>query len=138
MRPSTSNPFSIWVPLEPRPASRPIVSRYGTRYGKKHMQYQADFVQWIEEIRNETEWSTINKELCSTQLEFVATKARTSKLHTPNFDIDNACKLILDCWTSSGLIWTDDKQVVTLCASKRFATPEEAAGTFFSVWLEEE
>lgn len=75
-------------------------------------------------------WPQTGKELLSVDLEYLCTKARTSKLITPRYDIDNLIKLTLDCITSTGLIWTDDVSVVTLRAHKRFRDPKtEDAGT---------
>ena len=122
------------MPIEPRPASRPIVSRYGVRYGKNHTLYQADFARWLTSIDDATEWPAIDRALVSVELEFVATKTKATRLTTPRFDIDNATKLNLDCWTSSGRLWVDDTQVIHLVASKRFTNPGEAPGTAFSVW----
>ena len=102
------------------------------------MLYQSDFKKWIEEVHGSTDWPNLQVELISTQLEFISTKAKTSRLLTPNYDIDNAAKLILDCMTSSGLIWKDDKQVISLCATKRFADTDEQSGTYLSLWVAEE
>jgi Holliday junction resolvase RusA-like endonuclease len=82
-------------------------------------------------------WPYIDKQLCIVDLEFISTKAKTSKLTTPPYDIDNASKLILDCVTTAGLVWYDDKTIVGLNASKRFAQEGETAGTHFSVYLED-
>lgn len=125
--------FSIFVPVEPRPASRPQVSRYGVRYSKHHMEYQHAFKQWLKTVQD-AGWPRIDKQLCEVELQFISTKAKSSRLLTPNYDIDNASKLILDCVTTSGLIWHDDKTIVKLIASKRFAVDEQA-GTHFTLLI---
>lgn len=136
-QPLTSK-FSVFVPIEPRPASRPNVSRYGVRYSKNHTEYQQRFKAWLKDGAQTTfDWPYIEKQLCSVTVEFVSTKARTSKLTTPPYDIDNASKLILDCITTAGLIWYDDKTIVHLDARKRFAKDGETAGTYFTVKLED-
>jgi len=134
---STSK-FDVFIPVEPRPASRPNVSRYGVRYSKNHVEYQHSFKAWLKDgAQTANDWPYIHKQLCVVELEFISTKARTSKLTTPPYDIDNASKLILDCITTAQLVWHDDKTVVGLHAFKRFAADDEQAGTNFSVYLKE-
>jgi Holliday junction resolvase RusA-like endonuclease len=102
------------------------------------MEYQQRFKEWLKDgAQTALDWPYIDKQLCSVTLEFVSTKARTSKLTTPPYDIDNASKLILDCITTSGLVWYDDKTIARLDARKRFAKEGETAGTFFTVDLME-
>ena len=125
----------MFVPIEPRPASRPIVSRYGVRYSKHHTEYQQRFKAWLKDAQTAYDWPYIGNQLCTVSVEFISTKARTSKLTTPAYDIDNACKLILDCITTAQLVWYDDKTVVDLHAYKRFAVPPEIAGTRFTIDL---
>ena len=123
----------VFIPIEPRPASRPQVSRYGVRYSKHHMEYQHLFKEWVKTL--ETPWLFINKELCGVSLEFVSTKARTSKLTTPGYDVDNAIKLIMDCITSANLVWHDDRTVISIEASKRFSQGEsDPPGTYLSIY----
>ena len=133
---STSK-FSIWIDVEPAPASRPKVSRYGVRYAKSHMQYQHDFKKWYLGIAKDTQWPRYGTALCEVSLDFIATKAKTSKLLTPRWDIDNAAKLTLDCFTSiaADTLWTDDVTISKLNLTKRFAGPDEAAGTLLRVGL---
>lgn len=129
---STSE-FTVFIPVEPAPASRPQVSRYGVRYAKSHQAYIQAFKTWMSSGANWEEWPWLDKTLCEVDLQFYCTKPRTSKLQTPRYDIDNLVKLPLDCITDTGLIWHDDKQITTLTAYKAFAGPEEEAGTWLSV-----
>lgn len=102
------------------------------------MEYQHLFKKWLKDgAQTAFEWPYIAKQLCSVQVIFVSTRARTSKLTTPPYDIDNASKLILDCITSAELIWYDDKTIAHLDARKRFAEPNETAGTYFTVMLDQ-
>lgn len=114
------------------------MSRYGVRYSKRHVEYQQHFRAWVEDIKHETEWPQIGRDLCGVELEFISTKARTSRILVPRYDLDNASKLILDCWTDTKLLWHDDNEIVHLASTKRFAEPDEASGTWFSVWLEDD
>jgi len=46
-------------------------------------------------------------------------------------DLDKLCRCVKDALT--GVIWTDDAQVVTLTASKRYAAPDEMPGVVVCV-----
>lgn len=115
-----------WVlfPVEPAPASRPRVAKFGVHYSKAHTAF----------VRKATPYAAIHDGLyigtgnILVVVEFVSTKAKTSKLLTPNYDIDNAVKLPLDVMTASGRFWKDDKQVAELVAGKRFKETDEDAG----------
>lgn len=137
--PSTSNGGKfwgrVWVPVEPAPASRPKVTRYGVTYAKSHRAYQADFKRWIESYRDMRTWPRFYGKPVAVDLEFLATPAKTTKLSSPAWDLDNAIKLILDCWTDTGLLWKDDKHIDVLTAKKRFISPHEEPGTSMWVWI---
>jgi Holliday junction resolvase RusA-like endonuclease len=111
----------VLFPVEPAPASRPRVAKFGVHYSKAHTAF----------VRKATPYAKTHEGLyiptgpVLVVVEFCSTKARTSKLHTPNYDIDNAVKLPLDVMTASGRFWKDDKQVAELVAGKRFKTPDE-------------
>ena len=115
-----------WVlfPVEPAPASRPKVGKFGVHYSKAH----TAFVRKAKPYAETHEGLYIGTGVILVVAEFVSTKARTSKLLTPNYDIDNAVKLPLDVMTASGRFWKDDKQVAELVAAKRFKTTDEDAG----------
>ena len=68
----------------------------------------------------------------SVGLEFVITRAKTSKLSRPIGDIDNYAKAILDAMTKKGF-WKDDVDIVTLAATKRFAEFGETAHTKITI-----
>ncbi len=52
-------------------------------------------------------------------LNFFFERPRRSKLRFPHYDVDNLAKAVLDSFNE--LFWEDDRQVVQLTASKRFA-----------------
>lgn len=62
----------------------------------------------------------------------ICTRAKTSKLTTPKGDVDNYAKAVLDAITHAG-IWTDDKWIVDLSVTKRFAIPGQAARTLVEI-----
>lgn len=112
------------LPVEPAPASRPKVSRFGVHYSKKHTEFVRRATPYAEAYTG----TYIGTGSVAVVLEFVSTKAKTSKLLSPNYDIDNAAKLPLDVMTASGNFWKDDKQVTQLYAVKRFAASDEQPG----------
>lgn len=118
---------SLFIPIEPAPASRPIVAKYGTRYSKSHMAYRDACDKYLAGLDGLP--PPLMTEQLTVTLLFRCTKARTSRLVTPRYDIDNLCKLPLDCMTSSGLFWRDDVQISQLLGVKRFRNETEEAGT---------
>ena len=121
---------TIVIPLEPLPASRPRVTKWGTYIAKPYK-------QWIdaalERIPEGNLWLDKTAPLLVVTTA-VCTKARTSKLLTPRMDVDNTAKAALDIITKVGGYWADDNQIVHLVTTKRFAAPGEAAQTTVAIY----
>jgi hypothetical protein len=73
----------------------------------------------------------------------VVLRPKTGKLPSPLGDVDNYVKAPLDAITHGQLLWHDDKQVVTLLATKRYAiggeqphTYVKAATSLLGLWLD--
>lgn len=130
---TTSN--ILHIPVEPAPASRPKVNRFGVTYAKSHLAYVRAATPYVEIV---TDLEYYESGILSVSIEFVCTKAKTSKLITPRYDIDNLVKLPLDIMTKTGNFWRDDVQIAEIHAMKRFALPDEQAGTTISYSLLEE
>lgn len=123
--------FSFSIPLEPVPASRPRVSKWGTYHAKPYknwLESAADFLQGVSPPFDKGDH-------ISAQVEIVCTRAATSKLTRPKGDIDNYVKATLDAINHAEGYWEDDVQVTALTARKRFAKPGEAAGTHVTLTL---
>jgi Holliday junction resolvase RusA-like endonuclease len=123
---------SITFPLEPVPASRPRVTRWGTYHAKPYK-------NWLDQAgKFLTDGLYVNKYVGEDPLlvvvESVITKARTSKLRIPKGDVDNYAKGPMDAITHAGLHWYDDKQVTALFSVKRFADPGEPAHTAVHIY----
>lgn len=114
---------SLVFPMEPLPASRPRVTRWGTYIAKPYKGWLAAAAKYLKTVN-----VTIPEGHLRVHVEIVCTKARTSKLTTPKGDIDNYVKAPLDAITHAKL-WNDDKWVTELEARKRFAIPSESAHT---------
>ncbi|MDO4708274.1 MAG: RusA family crossover junction endodeoxyribonuclease [Pseudomonadota bacterium] len=115
----------IVIPLEPVPASRPRVTRWGVSYSKAYQAWKDAAVASLKDKR-----CPIDKDVPLTVIvESVSTKPRTGKLQAPRYDVDNAAKGPMDAITASGNFWADDSQVVVLISAKRYAEPGEEAHT---------
>jgi|TARA_R110002096_G_scaffold25312_18_gene79230 Holliday junction resolvase RusA-like endonuclease len=112
--------YSLSLPLDPVPASRPRVTRWGVYYGKRY----TEFRRRGTEILAALDWSPALLDLLplrgrlAIHVVFNVVRPRTSKLHSPIGDLDNYLKT-LDIL--NGVLWSDDKQIEITLACKRFA-----------------
>lgn len=113
---------TLILPGQPCVAPRPRVSKWGTYYPKKYK----DWMAYADEVIPVQEHDSPAQVLVT--LDFVVSKARTSKLTRPSGDIDNYMKAILDALTKKKF-WKDDVDIVDVSATKRFAAPDEEAHT---------
>lgn len=120
---------SFIFPIDPVPASRPRVTRWGTYHLKTYK-------NWLEAAGTylKTTGAKIPEGRLHVALEFVCRKPKTTKLVTPKGDIDNYAKAPLDAITHAD-IWPDDKWIVSLYATKRFAELGEEPHTSLQVLL---
>lgn len=114
---------SVSFPFDPVPASRPKVSRYGTHYSKSYAAWRTAAAQFLE---GEDLGEPMTGPL-AVIVENICRKPRTSKLAHPKGDVDNYAKAALDALKD--IAWTDDRQVVVLVVSKRFAEAGEEPRT---------
>jgi Holliday junction resolvase RusA-like endonuclease len=107
--------LALTIPLNPVPASRPRVSKYGVFYTKTYAswkrQAQLYLPKGVKDDLSTRVWPDKRQHLvvCT---EFIIKKARTSKLTTPKGDLDNYTKAAWDAVTKSYGVWNDDDQVV--------------------------
>ena len=110
----------FFLPVEPKPASRPVVSRYGTGYGKPFTLFR----QTGQPYANAYKARPPIDGPVALSIEVVCTKPKTGKLMHPRGDVDNYAKGVMDIMTISGRFWThDDAQVISLYTSKRYSDP---------------
>ena len=105
--------YSLHLGLNPKPASRPRVGRWGTYYSKTYKQWMEDAAKLIPVPPVPLEGPLSVNVLVQVE------KPRTSKLDHPKPDIDNYIKAILDALTKAQY-WQDDHQVIQLWARKEF------------------
>ena len=112
--------LTIRLALNPVPASRPRVSKWGTYYGKRHQAFRSEALDLLSGMREE---GVLPEVPMSGKLRvwvvFSIKKPKTTKLATPRGDIDNYMKLLLDC--CNGIIWEDDQQIAQINAFKNYA-----------------
>ena len=108
---------NLQIPLEPVPASRPRVTRWGVYYGKKYTAFMEAFKELVLPITQHLGNLWI-------YAEFVCKRPKKVTRETPVGDIDNYAKALLDGLTKQGA-WKDDDQVTLSVFTKRYAEPEE-------------
>lgn len=114
----------VFIDAEPKPASRPRVSRWGgVFYAKGYETFYAECQKQLATVKAEMLDGSI-----VVAMEFVCPRAKTSKLERPKGDVDNYAKGPLDAMTKVEKFWRDDSQVETLVVTKRFPTPGEKPG----------
>lgn len=124
MSPATSNSLVIVFDLAPVPASRPRVGKFGTYYAKGYadwMKEAAGFVKVPLDVPTQAPLEV--------DIECVCKRPAKPTSKVPVGDVDNYAKGPLDVITKSGNVWGDDKQVVSLRVSKRYAEPGESPHT---------
>lgn len=116
--------------IEPAPASRPRVGRFGVYYGKTYETFRKmslPLAQAFPGIPTQAPLFVL--------IECISTKPKTGKLQYPRADVDNLAKGPLDVMTKAAKFWADDNQVVGLAVFKRYAEPGEEPGVKIE-WFE--
>lgn len=127
---TTSNHVvTFFLSVNPVPASRPRVSKWGVYYGKHYTAWRKEAAQALALHESEHHFT----EPLKVTLVHSVRKARTSKRLYPRGDVDNYDKATLDAITSHTDLWDDDDQVVELHSSKTFAKHEEDVGCYIRI-----
>lgn len=109
----------LTVPLEPVPAARPRVSRWGTYYPAKYKNFKTALGAWFR--KNYTGGRLTSAFILS--LRIVCTRPKTTKLAFPRPDVDNYAKGVMDA--GNEVLWEDDQLCTQLKVSKEWAAPGE-------------
>lgn len=115
--------LSFRLNLEPAPASRPRVGKFGTYYPKTYTLFRKAALpqaQMFDGVPTDQPVAVLVETVCS--------KPKTGKLQFPRGDVDNYAKGPLDVMTEAQKFWNDDNQVVALMIVKRYTDPGESAG----------
>ncbi len=117
--------------INPVPASRPRVTRWGVYYGKNYTAWRKAAMDLIKQNKD-----TI-KDHCTVLVEQIVQKPKTSKKMFPRGDVDNYSKAPLDILTKKEF-WEDDDLITGMWSSKRFADPDEDPRTEVSIYVHKE
>jgi len=116
--------MDVTIGINPIPCPRPRIAVRG-KFANAY--YPASYKDWKEQTKDllvqafggNTLGYRMSGPLRLT-LAFRVRKPKSTKLRFPAPDVDNYAKAAMDAITAAGL-WDDDKQVVTLLASKSWA-----------------
>lgn len=126
MTTATSDVLSIVIGLDPVPAARPRVSKWGTYYPATYKNWKKDalgfFPQDLEPLEGPLR----------VELEVVCKRPKKPTSTIPSGDVDNYAKAALDA-VNDAKCWGDDKQVVSLAVTKRYAELDEEPRTLISI-----
>lgn len=123
---SLTDPTQIQIGLNPVPASRPRVSKWGTYYLKTYSGWRKAAKLIIKSV----EVNTPNPLIVVIENRIV--KPRTSKKLWPRGDVDNYAKAPLDILNKK--LWVDDDQIQALWVDKVFVKTLEEAKTILTIF----
>lgn len=101
--------------INPVPASRPRVSKYGTYYLPTYRNFQKEIAELVAKDRKK-----LRKTSGELEVNVICAVARpkTTKRDYPLGDVDNYAKAVLD--SMNGVLWDDDDQIVDLNVRKLY------------------
>jgi|DEB0MinimDraft_10_1074344.scaffolds.fasta_scaffold218743_1 Holliday junction resolvase RusA-like endonuclease len=105
--------------IDPVPASRPRVSKWGTYYQKTYRNFKEAMPEIVQDAWI---WDTF-EEPCVLVLEIIKRKPKTTKLAFPSPDIDNFEKAVYDAMNKR--VFKDDSQIQLAVVGKRWAREGE-------------
>lgn len=114
--------------VNPVPASRPRVTRWGTYYSPRYKNWKTAVAGALVTIGRPFTCPVV------VVVEHIVQKPKTTERAWPIGDIDNYEKATLDAVTQSERLWADDDQVVAMVSTKRYATPNETPGTYVDIY----
>lgn len=101
--------------LNPVPASRPRVSKYGTYYLPTYRNFR-DEIKAL--IKKGADSYTKESGPLRVTVDCFVTRPKTTERDWPRGDVDNYAKAVLD--SLNGVVWDDDDQIIHLTVIKRF------------------
>lgn len=130
--------FTLLLAIEPVPASRPRVTRWGTYYLKTYKSYKDAAHEVIPVCTEEP----LDCELGAT-IEFICHRPKSTTMVSPRGDIDNHIKAIFDAVVGQSATKkqacrlkhyiVDDEVISHVTASMRYAKPNEEPCTIITI-----
>lgn len=117
--------LTVRIDLDPVPASRPRVTKRGVFYENRYGSWRTS-AAWLLPTQRPRE---VFKGPLAIVVESVCARPARAANPFPMGDVDNLAKGPMDIITSDGGYWIDDKQVVSLLSTKRFAAKGESPHT---------
>lgn len=127
MRHQSDDVRVLRIPVEPAPASRPKVGKYGVYYSKAHQTFRTKAQPYCDAFDIKLHPPILEGPI-AVLVEVVCTRPKYGRLLAPRGDVDNFVKIPLDNMTKSGRFWTDDMQILILHTAKRYTVGDEKPG----------
>lgn len=121
---TTSEPWVVFFPGTPTPASRPRVTRQGWAY------YEKTYKAWLKAAQTTLAAEPVHRRFNGPVAVTVGIAVKRPKKPTnpfPRGDVDNYAKGPLDALTKAG-VWPDDNCVVKLTVRKWYTSAHEDVG----------
>ncbi len=118
--------LEVVIGLDPVPASRPRVSKFGTYYSATYKNWKKDAARFFPQAPEALQGPL------AVELEVVCKRPKKPTTTIPTGDVDNYAKAALDA-VNDAKLWEDDKQVVSLTVSKRYAVGDESPRTTINI-----
>lgn len=118
--------LEVTLGLDPVPASRPKVSKWGVYYSQTYMKWKLAAKAFFPPIYKQMKGPT------GVSIEIVCKRPMKITNPIPTGDVDNFSKAVLDA-VNDARIWDDDKNVVYLQVYKRYAEKGEQARTVVNI-----
>lgn len=113
--------MKLRIDINPVPASRPRVSRFGTYYGPVYRKFKTAIAALLTDMAVAAK--TFKDKPLNVKVDCVIKRPKTSVLDAPRGDVDNYAKSVLDAL--NGVLWDDDDQILKLTVTKRFTRQDE-------------
>ena len=114
--------------IDPVPASRARVSKYGTYYLPTYRKFKAEMQEIV--AKNRGSFTKMEGPLMVTVLCFVRKPKSTDRSY-PRGDVDNYAKAVLD--SLNGVMWEDDDQIMQLAVFKEFCEDDKDPRVYVEV-----
>lgn len=116
----------VTIELNPVPASRPRVSKWGTYYGKTYNTWRKDAEKFVKRAKNVASGPLV------VLVECFIKEPKTTKRVWPRGDVDNYAKAPLDKLNKAQ--FEDDDQILGLWVTKTFVRLEGDEGTHITIY----